>query len=140
MKRPKPQRRSFPGMTPFGAKVRALRDGRGVTQKAMASALGVSAAYLSALEHGQRGRPSPAMVRQICAYFGLMWDDADQLKRLAQISHPRIVVDTGGLSPKATELANLLAERIGTLDDETVDWLLSEIMSAGGRKSEGPTH
>ena len=86
------------------------------------------------------GRPPAALVRQISAYFGLMWDDADQLKRLAQISHPKIVVETGGLSPKATELANLLAERIGTLDDETVDWLLSEIMSAGGRKSEGPTH
>ena len=127
-------------MTPFGVKVRSLRQGRDVTQKKMAAALGVSAAYLSALEHGQRGRPPAALVRQISAYFGLMWDDADQLKRLAQISHPKIVVETGGLSPKATELANLLAERIGTLDDETVDWLLSEIMSAGGRKSEGPTH
>lgn len=133
-------RRRFPGTTPFGAKMRSLRAVRGVTQKRLAEALGVSAAYLSALEHGQRGRPSGRLVRQICAYFGLLWGDADAIKRLAAISHPRIVVDTSGLSPKATELANLLAERIAGLDEETVDWLLAEILSAGGRKSEGPTH
>ncbi|TIT83335.1 MAG: helix-turn-helix transcriptional regulator, partial [Mesorhizobium sp.] len=36
-------------MTPFGEKLRALRAERGLSQKAMAEAIGVSAAYLSAL-------------------------------------------------------------------------------------------
>ena len=40
--------------TPFGKAVRHLRDRKGVSQKAMAAALGVSPAYLSALEHGRR--------------------------------------------------------------------------------------
>ena len=48
-------------MTPFGAKIRALRAERGVSQKDMAAALGVSAAYLSALEHGRRGVPGWAL-------------------------------------------------------------------------------
>jgi transcriptional regulator with XRE-family HTH domain len=43
-------------MTPFGAKLRDLRLLGGITQKRMAADLGVSAAYLSALEHGNRGR------------------------------------------------------------------------------------
>ncbi len=42
-------------MTPFGARLRALRAQRGVTLKDLAAALQVSAAYLSALEHGRRG-------------------------------------------------------------------------------------
>ena len=40
-------------MTPFGERIRALRADRAVTLKDMADALQVSAAYLSALEHGR---------------------------------------------------------------------------------------
>ena len=46
-------------MTPFGRRCRELRRQRGLTLKRMAADLNLSAAYLSALEHGQRGRPSP---------------------------------------------------------------------------------
>jgi transcriptional regulator with XRE-family HTH domain len=118
-------------MTPFGAKLRRLRAERNLQLKAMAAALGVSAAYLSALEHGHRGRPSSGLVQQISAYFNLAWDDVDELKRLAELSHPRIVVDTAGLSPKATELANRLAESIGDLSEATIDRLLEAIAGEG---------
>lgn len=107
-------------MTPFGARVRALREARGVTLKQLAGALEISPAYLSALEHGHRGRPTPALLVQICEYFHLIWDDYEEIHRLARLSHPRIQVDTSGLSAAATELANLLAERIHGLDEETV--------------------
>jgi transcriptional regulator with XRE-family HTH domain len=102
-------------MTPFGEKLRELRRKKGVTLKQMAGALELSAAYLSALEHGHRGRPTPALVVQICEYFHLIWDDYEEMHRIARLSHPRVVVDTSGLSPEATEVANLLAERIGNL-------------------------
>ena len=114
-------------MTPFGEKLRELRAQRGVKLKDVAEALGVTSAYLSALEHGQRGRPGSGLVMQICVFFDLIWDEAEELKRLAQLSHPRVVVDTAGLSPKATELANTLAETIRELDEETLDWVLAEI-------------
>ena len=45
-------------MTPFGAKLRAMRAERGVLLKDMALDIGVSPTYLSALEHGRRGRPN----------------------------------------------------------------------------------
>ena len=41
-------------MTPFGEKMRSLRAERGLQLKDMAAGLGVSSAYLSALEHGRR--------------------------------------------------------------------------------------
>lgn len=121
-------------MTPFGAKLRELRAARGITLKEMAQDLQISAAFLSALEHGQRGRPSPVLVRQICSFFHIIREDAEELERLARVSHPRVVVDTAGLSPRATELANTLAERIGELDDDELNALLARVKQAGGRK------
>ena len=114
-------------MTPFGRRVRLLRRRKGVTQRQMAKDLQISAAYLSALEHGWRGRPTPVLVDQICAYFNIIWDEADELRRLARLSHPRVVIDTAGLPPEATELANLLAERIAHLPRDSVSRMLHEM-------------
>ena len=52
---------------------------------------------------------------QICAYFNIIWDDAEALERLAALSDPRVKIDTAGLSPAATELANRLAASIRDL-------------------------
>ncbi|RCW84413.1 helix-turn-helix domain-containing protein [Phyllobacterium bourgognense] len=114
-------------MTPFGAKLRDLRAERGISQKDMARSIGVSAAYLSALEHGRRGQPTWDKLQRIIQYFNIIWDEAEELQRLAMISDPRIVIDTGGLSPAATKLANLLAARIGELDEETTRMLVLKL-------------
>ncbi len=45
---------------------------------------------------------------------------------------PRIVVDTAGLSPKAPELANRLAESIGGLSETTIDRLLEALGDGRG--------
>ena len=111
-------------MTPFGARLRDLRQARGMTMKEMAAAIDVSPAYLSALEHGKRGRPSWDLLQRIIGHLNIIWDEAEELERLAGLSHPRVVVDTEGLGPKATELANRLARSIGRLDEATLDRLL----------------
>ncbi len=93
----------------------------------MAQDLNISAAYLSALEHGRRGRPSWSLVQQIIAYFEVIWDEAEDLQDLARYSHPRITVDTGGLSPTATLFVNQLARDIGALSDDTI-LAMSDVM------------
>lgn len=108
-------------MTPFGERVRELRRERGVTQGQMAAALGVSSAYLSALEHGRRGRPTWQLLQRIIGFLNVIWDDAEELERLAELSHPRARIDTSGLSPKATALANRLAEVIAILSPDELD-------------------
>ena len=124
-------------MTPFGLKVRELRRRKGVSQKEMAAALGVSAAYLSALEHGRRGVPTWALTQKIIGYFNVIWDDAEEVQRLAEGSHPRVVIDTAGLSPAATELANLLAEKIAGLGEQElgdlIGFLNGSVKPAPGR-------
>ena len=93
--------------------------------KDMAAHLGVSSAYLSALEHGKRGAPSAGLVHQVCEAFGLIWDEAEELARLARLSHPRVTVDTAGLTPEQTALANRIAQDIRRLPPETVAALLA---------------
>ena len=103
-------------MTPFGARMRTLRFERGLTQQQQADYLGVSKAYISALENGARGRPSGPLVDQICAWLGLIWDDAEALKGLANMSHPKPMIDASKCGPEAVFLANLLAQNITRLD------------------------
>lgn len=117
-------------MTPFGAKIRSMRKAHNVTLTDMAAALGVSGAYLSALEHGHRGRPSWPLIQRIISYFNVIWDDAEELERLAQISNPRITVNTAGMDPKATELANQLAQTIGDLSEQDLNALLAYLKGA----------
>ena len=107
-------------MTPFGERIRQLRQQKQVTMKEMAKAIGVSAAYLSALEHGNRGRPSWYLLQRTISYFNIIWDDAEELVRLARLSHPKITIDTSGLSPKATELANRLADEIKNMTSDQI--------------------
>ncbi len=124
-------------MTPFGARVRELRVERGVTLTQMATALNVSPAYLSALEHGRRGRPTFALVQGIIGYFNIIWDEAEELQKLAAVSHPKATVDTAGLTPRATELANRLARDIHRLDDEAIgaiDKILDARIKRAGKR------
>ncbi|KAB0540855.1 helix-turn-helix domain-containing protein [Pseudochrobactrum algeriensis] len=117
-------------MTPFGQRLRKLREERGVSQKEMATAIRVSAAYLSALEHGRRGQPTWDLLQRIIGYFNIIWDEAEELQNLAMISHPRVTIDTSGLSPEATELANLLANHIRILDRNMIESLSTTLRLA----------
>lgn len=117
-------------MTPFGARLRTLRASHGITAAHLAATLQVTPAYLSALEHGHRGAPSTGLVHQVCEVFGLIWDEADELARLARLSHPKVTVDTAGLSPEQTALANRLAQTIHRLPPHTAAHLHALIDAA----------
>lgn len=124
-------------MTPFGRRVRELRRARGLQLKHMAASLGVSSAYLSALERGERGRPTWAFIQRVIHYFGVIWDDADELQRLGELSEPRPKVDTRGLGATATLMANRLARDARTLSEE--DWLaLGALLDGARTRKHGP--
>jgi transcriptional regulator with XRE-family HTH domain len=114
-------------MTPFGQRLRALREQHGRALKDMARALKVSSAYLSALEHGHRAQPKPGFVQQVAAYFNLAWEEVDELKALAELSDPKPSIDTRGLSPLATEVANRLRKKIKLLDESTLKVILKQL-------------
>ena len=121
-------------MTPFGEKLRHLREERGLSQKDMAKALHVSAAYLSALEHGRRSQPGFPFVQRVIGYFNIIWDDAEELQRLAGLSQPRVTVDTAGLDPLATEVANLMARTIRQLDKTALERIAEILKETQGKR------
>ena len=102
-------------MTPFGVKFRDWRKRNNRTLHQQAEVLGVSTAYLSALETGTRGRPSAVLVDQICMWLGLIWDDAEELKRVAALSHPKPTINARGKSAEAIYMVNFLAQNIDRL-------------------------
>ena len=111
-------------MTPFGEKIRELRAKKGISQAFMAESIGVSPAYLSALEHGKRGKPSWRLVQDIITFFEIIWDEAEELQSLAKLSHPKVTIDTSNLSPKATKLANIISRDVGKLNTSQIDEIL----------------
>lgn len=117
--------------TPFGEAVRRLRERKGVSQKEMAAAIGVSPAYLSALEHGRRGRPNFDLLQRIAGYFNIIWDEAEELFMIADASHPRVVIDTAGMPPEYTALANELARKIRVLTPDVVEQVRNLLEAAG---------
>ena len=114
-------------MTPFGSKMRQWRRQKSLTQQQQAKFLGVSKAYISALETGARGRPSPVVVDQICVWLGLIWDDAEELKRLASLSHPKPTIDVRNQTAEAVYLANLFARNINRLSATECQQFIDEI-------------
>jgi transcriptional regulator with XRE-family HTH domain len=118
-------------MTPFGQRLRDLREQHGRALKDMARALKVSSAYLSALEHGHRAQPKPGFVQQVAAYFNLAWEEVDELKALAELSDPKPSIDTRGLSPLATEVANRLKRTVGLLGGPELEEI-NKILSKPG--------
>ncbi|MEP0537244.1 MAG: helix-turn-helix transcriptional regulator [Nitratireductor sp.] len=107
--------------------MRELRQKRGISLKEMAAELSVSSAYLSALEHGKRGKPTWFLVQRIITFFNVIWDEAEEIQRLAELSDPKVTIETSGMDPKATELANRLAGNIGGLSSESLAHLLHQL-------------
>lgn len=126
-------------MTPFGAKMRALRAERGLTLSDMAGTLGVSPSYLSALERGKRSKPSWAFVQAAIQYFNIIWDEAEELQRLAEISTPRPTLDSSALTPRATELANRMATMLRRLDASEIERMHGILDRAARRQARAAT-
>ncbi|QLF68869.1 helix-turn-helix transcriptional regulator [Peteryoungia desertarenae] len=119
--------------TPFGKALRELRERKGVTQKEMASAIGVSAAYLSALEHGKRGLPNFDFLQRVAGYFNIIWDEAEELFATARASDPRPVLDTIGLPLEYNRFANELAAKIRQLPPDVIKSLQAVLDAAEKR-------
>ncbi len=116
-------------MTPFGLKLRSLRQNKNISISELAKVLKVSTPYLSMLEHGKRGKPPNGMVELICAYFGLIWDDSEDLKNAANISDTNVQINTRSLGINATILTNVLKNNIKWLNDDELSDLTKKILT-----------
>jgi transcriptional regulator with XRE-family HTH domain len=111
-------------VTPLGQALRAARSARRISLKQHAARVGVSPAYISALEHGHRGLPTQTMLQRILAALRLEPSETGRLEALVHISRPRIVLDASGMDPRRTELANRFADLFPDLTSDQTEHLL----------------
>ena len=123
-------------MTPFGIKLKHIREQRHKSLKDLSKALKVSIAYVSMLENGKRGRPADGLIELICSYFNLSWEEADELKFLAKHSDINTKMNSEKLSFNATMLTNVLKNNIKWLNEEQLRNLTKDIQDMSKQNQE----
>ena len=123
-------------MTPFGIKLKYIREQRRKSLKDLSRALKVSIAYVSMLENGRRGRPADGLIELICSYFNLSWEEADELKFLAKHSDINTKMNSEKLSLNATMLTNVLKNNIKWLTEEQLKNLITNIQDMSKQNQE----
>ena len=123
-------------MTPFGIKLKHIREQKHKSLKDLSKALKVSIPYVSMLENGKRGRPADGLIELICSYFNLSWEEADELKFLAKHSDINTKMNSEKLSLNATMLTNVLKNNIKWLTEEQLKKLTISIQEMSKQNQE----
>ena len=93
-----------------------------------------SKSYLSALEHGKKGKPSEKLIRCIDEFFSLNKEQAEALNKAAQVSSPSLKIpnDSG---PNVYWVGHLFTERAKYLSEQDLN--IIELLLNSKRLSEG---
>jgi len=101
------------GLTALGKSLRTLRIDREVTMKEMANVMGVSVAFLSAIETGSKPMPSDKLER-IIGKYDIKNQEATTLRSLAAKSKHTVRIKPAA---ESRELVSAFARRLGRLND-----------------------
>ncbi|MBR4576007.1 MAG: helix-turn-helix transcriptional regulator [Clostridia bacterium] len=107
-------------LTAFGKELRKLRISVGELIRDMATKLGVTASYLSAVETGKRHIPSDWILR-ISELYNLSADEKDMLQKAADASASSIKLNLDGMNTRRRQTAVLFAREFGELDEQKVE-------------------
>ncbi|MEQ4693442.1 MULTISPECIES: helix-turn-helix domain-containing protein [Providencia] len=108
--------------TKFGKFLRKLRIDKGMVIRDMATMLGVSPAYLSAIELGKRAIPD-SFVDNLCDAFKLNSSERIDALHLADISQPSIKIDLTDAEDANRETMLAFARKFKELDDDQLNKL-----------------
>lgn len=122
-------------LTAFGKFCRKLRIDNGDLLKDMANSLGVSAAYLSAVEVGKRNVPED-WVSRIAEIYGLAENELNEMKEAYEQTITQVKIDLSGDSPNRRQTAMVFAREFKEFDDEGLAELL-ETMKNLKKKKKG---
>ena len=111
-------------LTAFGKTLRKLRIDRGEILKAMADHLGISSAYLSAIEMGKRVIPED-MVARLSRIYALSEEDVRQMEEAKAQSTTQVKLDLGNASPVKKNAALVFARAFDEMDEEAANKLLA---------------
>lgn len=120
-------------LTEFGKMLRKIRIDRNQLLRDMSSVLGVTASYLSAVEHGKREIPS-SWKSKIVEYYSLNSSYVYELDKAIDNSKTYIKLDLVGANKNMNQLANAFARRFDNsdLEENEINKMIDILTKKGG--------
>lgn len=109
--------------TSIGDFLMNLRMGQNQRLKDMAEILGVSSAFLSAVENGKKSMPD-FWVKKVQTEYGLTDEQVDEMKNAALESQSTIALNMKNATSLNRELAVSFARQFDGMDEETSKMIL----------------
>lgn len=103
-------------MTKFGIFIRKFRLDKGILLRDMAKDLGISPAYLSAMETGHKDI-TQSLADKISSVYNLSIEQTKELKHSIILSKQKICITTGQIAWK-NEIVSKLREKLDNLSEE----------------------
>lgn len=122
--------------TRLGDLLRSIRMKADISLRKMASDLGISPAFLSAVENGKKKMPD-AWLSLIPETYSLSDDEIEEFKDVAYESFDTVAVNIANASATNKKLAIRFARRFEDIDEKTSEELLSILES---KLKEGSPH
>lgn len=118
-------------ITEFGKTLRIIRINCGDSAKQMAEKLGISASYLSAIEHGKRNVPDD-LKDAILANYDLTPEEQEKMKKALASSLENMRLDFANLEENRRRVIYAVAKE--NLDDETIERICQVIKSTENKE------
>lgn len=107
----------IPKLTPFGRELRKLRIDHSETLSDLAEVLGLSVAFLSAIETGRKNIPGE-FLDQITAHYNLNHHEYTKLSRLIELSQREVKLSLDRKSDEVRSFVTQFARHFSELSDE----------------------
>jgi len=120
-------------LTLFGKFCRKLRIDHGDLLKDMASKLGVTSSYLSAVENGKRNVPREWIVK-ISEIYSLSAEEQNALKQAVNDSQKVVKIDFEGYDNEDKNTLLALARQFKGLDEEDKDLIKNLLLKKKNRR------
>lgn len=127
-------------MSPFATELRKLRFELGVSQQALAEALGCDRTYLSALENDTRPAPGKQFVERVVAALDLSAADAQRLQISGEKSKRTHAMPLGVPGAAYEFVTNVFSqlENLSSSQIQALNGVLESYITPEGSRTRGP--
>lgn len=110
-------------LTALGKELRILRIKYNEILKDMASKLGITSAYLSAIENGKR-EPTQKFMQALFSAYDLTDADRERIEDAYYTTIDNISINLSNQTPAQRDLSFVFARKFDTLSDEEVEKII----------------
>ena len=114
-------------MSPFAELLYSIRTRQDISQIELANLIGYEQTYISALEVGKKGPPTPEFVDRLIVALSLSPEEQDRLREALDASQRKLVID-GKMSQNVFWMFRELRHRVSELTPEEIQ-LIRQVLA-----------